>query len=160
MKVEELFELAGPYLEKNDLGVAHTKRVFMLAKENFEIPADLEELVFASVVLHDIGGSTVKDQYEKGPPIAARLLRQLGYSDKFIQEVCEIIRTHHDHPENPSRAFRILYDSDKLVMFSPEEFPRYNLRPNFSWDGVIDLMYSVHSKELARKMLKFRRAGK
>jgi hypothetical protein len=32
--VERLFKLAKRYLEKNDFGIAHTKRVFDIAKEN------------------------------------------------------------------------------------------------------------------------------
>ena len=35
MDYEKLFELANPYLEKNDFGVAHTRRVFDIAKKNF-----------------------------------------------------------------------------------------------------------------------------
>jgi hypothetical protein len=32
-KFEKLFELAKPYLEKNDFGVTHTQRVFNIAKK-------------------------------------------------------------------------------------------------------------------------------
>ena len=156
-RIKKLFELAKPYLEKNDFGMAHTKRVFDIAKGIFNIPKKLEDLVFTSIILHDIGGSSIKDQYEKGPKIATALLRELNYDENIIQEVCQIIRTHHDHPENPSMAFRILYDSDKLVMFSKEEFPYYNSKLNFKWDDVINSMYSKYSKRLAREMFNIRR---
>ena len=153
MVLEKLFEVATSYLKKNDFGVAHTKRVFEIARARFDIPKDIEELTLASIVLHDIGGSTVKEQYEKGPDIAKGLLSQLGYGNDFIQEVCEIIGTHHNHPENPHLSFKILYDSDRLVMFSPEEYPHYNSRPNFNWDEVITLIYHEHIKNLARRSL-------
>ncbi len=156
MDVEGLFELARPYLEKNDLGVAHTRRVFTIAQENFEVPSELQELTFSSIILHDIGGGSIKDQYQKGPKIAASVLKQLGYTETFIEEVCEIIRTHHDHPNNPALPFRVLYDSDKLVMFSSEEFPYYNSIADFDWNKIVNLIYSEHMRQLAEEMLKKR----
>ncbi len=157
MDVEKLFELAKPYLEKNDFGMAHTKRVFDLARKNFTVPSELQELTFYSIILHDIGGSSIKEQYEKGPGIAASLLKQMGCDEAFVQKVCEIVGTHHNHPDNPSLPFRVLYDSDKLVMFSPEEFPYYNSRAGFDWDKIVDLLYSEYVKRLAKELMKQRR---
>jgi hypothetical protein len=136
----------------------HTRRVFDIAKKNFEIPPNLEESIFCSIILHDIGGSSIQRQYEEGPKIAATILRQLGYDERFVQEVCDIVRTHHDHPEHPSMAFKILYDSDKLVMFSPEEFLHYNSQPNFDWNKIIDLIYSEHGRDLAKDLLRQRKS--
>jgi len=156
MDIEGLFELARPYLEKNDLGVAHTRRVFTIAQENFEVPFELQELTFFSIILHDIGGGSIEDQYQKGPKIATSVLKQLGYMESFIEEVCEIIRTHHDHPNNPALPFQVLYDSDKLVMFSSEEFPYYNSIADFDWNKIVNLIYSEHMRQLAKEMLKER----
>lgn len=158
MDVERLFELAKPYLEKNNFGMAHTRRVIDIARENFAVPLELQELTLSSIVLHDIGGSSIKDQYGKGPEIAASILKQLRCEVIFIQEVCRIIGTHHDHPDKPSLPFRVLYDADKLVMFSPEEFPHYNSRAGFDWEKIVDLMYSEHAKRLAKELLKQRRS--
>jgi hypothetical protein len=153
MDYEKLFELATPFLEKNDFGTAHTRRVLEIARKNFAVATDLQELTFSSIILHDIGGSSIKDQYEKGPKIATSILRQMGCGEMFIQEVCEIIRTHHDHPDNPPMPFRVLFDSDKLVMFSPEEFPVYDSRANFDWNKIVDLIYSEHVKRMAKEQL-------
>ena len=160
MDYKGLFALAKPHLEKNDLGAAHTSRVLAIAREHFDIPKQLEELTVASIILHDIGGGTIKEQYEKGPKIAASILQQMGASKDFIEQVCEIVGTHHDHPDNPSLPFRVLYDSDKLVMFSPEEFPYYNKTHNFDWNRMVDLIYSEQGKSLAMKMLRQRRSEK
>ena len=157
MDAEKLFKLAKPYLEKNDFGMAHTRRVFDIAQENFAVPPELRELTFASIILHDIGGSSIKDQYEKGPEIAASILKQLGCDESFIQEVCRIIGSHHDHPDNPSLPFRVLYDADKLVMFSPEEFPYYNSRAAVNWEKIVCLIYSDGARRLAEGLLKQRR---
>jgi hypothetical protein len=150
-------ELATPYLERNDFGVAHTKRVFDIAKQNFPVKPELQELTFTAIILHDIGGSSIKEQYEKGSLIATIILKKLGCPDNFIRQVCEIISTHHEHLDNPSEPFRILYDSDKLVMFSPEEYPHYNSRKDFDWNKIVSLIYSKQAKQLAEESLAQRR---
>jgi len=157
MDYETVFKLAEPYLKKNDFGMPHTRRVFDIATQNFLVPKELEELVFCSIIVHAIGGSSIEKQYKDGPTIAASILQKLGYDKSFVQQVCQIIRTHHDHPNNPSLAFKILYDSDKLVMFSPEEFPHYNSKPNFNWNEIVDLIYHEHARDLAKKLLQQRK---
>jgi hypothetical protein len=156
MDADKLFELTEPYLEKNDFGEAHTRRVFDIAKRNFSVKPELQELTFTAIIFHDIGGS-IKDQYEKGPRIASKLLKEAWFSDQFIEQVCEIISTHHEHPDNPTEPFRVLYDSDKIVMFSSEEYPTYNSRPGFDWDKTVGLIYSQKGRELARGRLEQRR---
>jgi len=152
MEYETIFELAKPYLKKNDFGIPHTRRVFDTAKKNFDIPKELEEMVFCSIIMHDIGGSTIEKQYKDGPQIAASILTKLGYNKSFVDEVCENVRTHHNHPDNASLAFKILYDSDKLVMFSREEFSYYNQKPFFDWTEILELFYHEHARDLAKKL--------
>jgi hypothetical protein len=91
---EKLFLLAKPYLEKNDLGAAHTSRVLAIARKNFPIPKELQDLTVSAIILHDIGGSSIKEQYEKGPTIAALVLGQIGADAKFVENVCKIVGTH------------------------------------------------------------------
>lgn len=157
LDLDKLFELATPYLEKNDFGVAHTQRVLAIAKQNFPVSPDQKDLTYASIILHDIGGCTIKDQYVKGPPIATLLLKQLNCPDDFVKQVCGIISTHHDHPDNPTVPFKTLYDADKLVMFTPEEYPCYNSREGFDWNKIVNLIYSEKGKALAKAALAERR---
>ena len=157
MDTDKLFDLARPYLEKNDFGVAHTKRVFYLAKQNFPVKPELQELTYTAIIFHDIGGSSIKDQYEKGPQITTQILKKLDCPDSFISQVCEIVGSHHEHPEKPSDPFRSLYDADKLVMFSKEEYSYYNAREGLDWDKIVNLMYTKKAKELAKKSLTQRR---
>lgn len=157
MDTDKLFGLATSILEKNDFGVAHTNRVFEIAKHNFPVKPELQDLTYTAIILHDIGGCTIKDQYEKGPKIATSILKKLNCSESFIKQVCETIKTHHDHPDNPSEPFQSLYDSDKLVMFSPEEYPYYNAREGFDWDKIVNLIYTKKGQDLAKKALAQRR---
>lgn len=156
----KLFRLAAPILEKNDFGVSHTQRVLDIAKEHFPVKPELQDLTYASIILHDIGGCTIKDQYGKGPQIAAQLLKQLECSDNFIKQVCEIIATHHDHPDLPSEPFRTLYDADKLVMFTPQEYSYYDAHEGFDWNRIVDLIYSKKGQELVRIWLEQRKKKK
>ncbi len=157
LDLEKVLELATPILEKNDFGVSHTKRVLEIAKKNFPPKPELQDLTYTAIILHDIGGCTIKDQYEKGPEIATEILKKLGCSDSFIKQVCEIIRTHHDHPANPTEPFKTLYDADKIVMFTQEEYPTYNSREDFNWNKIINLIYTEKEQDLAKKMLSQRR---
>ena len=52
-KLEKLLLLANPYLEKNDPGAGHTKRVLEKARKRLNIPVEAEELAVASIILHD-----------------------------------------------------------------------------------------------------------
>ncbi len=106
--------------------------------------------MFCSIIMHDIGGNTIQNQYKRGIEIAASILQELGYEKNFVQEASSNVRTHHDHHYKPSLAFKILYDSNKLVMFSLEEFPYYNPKLNFSWNEIIDLIYHRYAKELEK----------
>ena len=144
-------------MEKNDFGIAHTKRVFDIAKQNFPVKPELQELTYTAIIFHDIGGSTIKDQYEKGPQIAMSILKKLNCTEYFIKQVCEIISSHHDHPDSPSLPFKTLYDSDKIVMFSPEEYPTYNSQEGFDWDKIVNLIYSKKGQVIAKKQLAQRR---
>ncbi len=153
MDLDKLWQLATPFLERNDFGVSHTQRVYNIAKENFQVEPELEDLTFASIILHDIGGSTINEQYEKGPKIAAELLKQLECHQDFIKQVCDIVVTHHDHPYSPSEPFRVLYDSDKLVMLTPQEYPYYNVREGFDWNKIVALIYSKKGQDLAKSWL-------
>lgn len=157
MDTDRLFQLATPILEKNDFGVSHTQRVYNIAKEYFPVKAELKDLTYASIILHDIGGCTIKDQYEKGPAIATQLLKQLNCKEDFIRQICAIIATHHDHPDNPSEPFRTLYDADKLVMFTPQEYATYNAREGFDWDKIVALIYTEKGRDLAKGWLAQRR---
>ncbi len=156
MKYEKLLEIAKPYLKKNDLGVEHTLRVLEIAKKNYnkyDLDESLKDIVFSLIVLHDIGGSSIKDQYEKGPRIAKELLEKLGYHSFDIKLICGFIATHHERLEEPHEIFKILFDSDQLVKFSKEEFEHYNSKSNFNWKDIIDSLYNANLKENAKKLL-------
>lgn len=156
MKYKRLLELAKPYLEKNDFGVEHTLRVLEIAKKSYyryDLDNSWKDIVFSLIVLHDIGGSKIKDQYEKGPIIAKKLLEKLNYHKFDIKLICGFISRHHERLQDPHDMFKILFDSDQLVRFSKEEFNHYNSRPNFNWQNIIDSFYHDDMRNSAKKLL-------
>jgi len=159
MKYPKLLEHAKPYLRKNDLGAEHTLRVLEIAKKNYD-RYDLDEswrdIVFSLIVLHDIGGPTIKEQYEKGPKIAKGLLEKLEYHSFDIKLICGFIAAHHERLEEPHEIFKILFDSDQLVKFSREEFNEYNSRQGFNWENIINSFYCDGLKAIAMNLLKQR----
>jgi|TARA_B100001971_G_C18202934_1_gene545769 hypothetical protein len=160
MKYPKLLKLAEPYLEENDFGVSHTLRVLEIAKTNYNkynLDDSWKDTVFSLIILHDIGGSEIKDQYEKGPTIAKELLERLDYHSFDIKLICSLIAQHHEKLVDPHDIFKILFDSDRLVMLSKEEFNNYNSRPDFNWQSIIDSFYHADLKDLAENLLKERR---
>ncbi len=159
MKYENLLKLSKPYLEKNDFGIEHTLRVLEIAKKNYnkyDLDQSWKNIVFSLIILHDIGGSEVKDQYEKGPIIAKKLLEKLDYHKFDIKLICSFIARHHERLDNPHDMFKILFDSDQLVKLSREEFNHYNSKPSFIWEKVIDSLYCTSLKGLGGDLLKDR----
>lgn len=156
MRTDRLLKMAEPYLRRNDLGVSHTERVLEISQKYFQRPAGKNEFVDVIAILHDIGGPSIKEQYENGPKIGRRLLEILQFSEEEIQEVCEIIRTHHNRVENPTEEFAILYDSDQMAKLTPEEFPIYE-KEKTNWEEIIRNMYHQSSISIANEWLKKRR---
>ena len=107
--------------------IAHAHAVAGHARELLAY-IDADPLLTLTVAyLHDIGiheaerrhGSNAGNFQElEGPPIARRILEDLGAAQTFIEEAVGIIGCHHtpggvDRPE-----FRILWDADALVNFA------------------------------------------
>jgi hypothetical protein len=89
-----------------------------------EEPGADPNVVIAAALLHDIGIKNAEEKYgsadpayqeAEGPPVARGILKQIGYSEGFIKEVCDIIGHHHHPHADESTNFKVLYDADQLV---------------------------------------------
>lgn len=88
-------------------------------------------VVLAAALLHDIGikeaervhdSSAPTHQEMEGPPIAKRIMKELGLDADTIEHVCRIVGSHHSARDIDTPEFRVIWDSDWLVNL-PEEFP-------------------------------------
>jgi len=109
--------------------IGHALKVADFAEKILRHETGDRELVLAAAFLHDIGiheaerkhGSTAGELQEiEGPPIARRILSSLGYEKAFVEEVCEIITSHHSPGEVDTHNFRVIWDADWLVNIPDE----------------------------------------
>ena len=89
-------------------------------------------------------------------PLPKELLEKLGYHQFDIKLICAFIARHHERLNDPHDIFKILYDSDHLVMLSKEEFKIYDSRAGFEWENMINGFYNAGLKEQAVRLLKER----
>jgi HD superfamily phosphodiesterase len=82
------------------------------------------EIVVACALLHDVGIKTAEKlfgynngslQEEYGPPAAAELLKEIGFSSFKIEKVAEIIGNHHSKSRYDYVELKILKEADRRV---------------------------------------------
>ena len=115
-------------------------------------------VVIAAAVLHDIGIHEAERKYGsaggryqeiEGPPIARRILSELGLEQEQIGEVCEIIAHHHSRGKITTRNFGVLYDADWLVNLKDD----YDIRDVKKLGTIIDRVFlTENGKALARQV--------
>jgi HD superfamily phosphodiesterase len=61
-------------------------------------------------------------QEDEGRPVAKEILTRLGARDDLINDVCEIIRRHHQLPRFPENMdAKIVYDADRIAELEVEQ---------------------------------------
>lgn len=107
--------------------IHHFLKVYAFAKaigEGEKLSADLQWVLEAAAVLHDIGihageqkhgSSAGKWQQLEGPPIAHSILESLGYDEPFMERVCYLVGHHHTYTGIVGDDYQILVEADFLV---------------------------------------------
>jgi len=155
--IKEMIDFFG-----NDTGrIAHSLKVFSYTQtiaELEDIGEELTEIAIVSAILHDVGikiaeekyGScTAKQQEEEGPIVAENILKQLDFSNKFIDRVKYII-AHHHHPNTcEDMDFRLIIEADYLVNLEEGYIPLKHL------DNIVDKFFTTKTgKNFAITMFK------
>lgn len=79
-----------------------------------------------AAIVHDIGIKICEEKYgscsgklqeQEGPPIASKLLKQLGYSTDVIDRVCYLVAHHHTYNNIDAIDYQILVEADFIVNF-------------------------------------------
>lgn len=114
--------------------VQHFFKVHNFARTIGWLEAIEEPILFtleAASIVHDIGirpsmeqygNSNGKNQEELGPPIAAKMLEQLGYAKNVIDRVCFLVGHHHTYNEIDGIDYQILVEADFLVNIYEGDF--------------------------------------
>ncbi len=112
------------YFGSDQKRIQHAEKVLAAAEKVLKTEKGNPEVVIASAILHDIGINEAERKYHsnagkyqeiEGPPIARKILEEVGMDKNIIQEICEIIAHHHSPGKVNTLNFKILYDADGIV---------------------------------------------
>ncbi len=155
---ETLMRAMKAHFKKDARRINHARKVTEYAEELLKREGGDYSIVIGAAVLHDIGihqaqkkyGSTAgKYQEKEGPPIARRILAELGLEQNQINEICDIIAHHHSPGKITSRNFAILYDADWLVNLRDE----YDIQDRNKLSHIIEKVFLTKSGQtLAREI--------
>jgi putative nucleotidyltransferase with HDIG domain len=133
-RIQKSRKFAGECLESMDQvhGIKHAESTEKFAKMISEKENANTELCVIAALLHDIG---LGDKWKKetiennhgidGAQKAKHFLFSLELSDEDVKKVCEAISQHCFPNIQTNQISKILWDSDKLNMFSKEIKPEY-----------------------------------
>ncbi|MFQ5901528.1 MAG: 4Fe-4S binding protein [Thermodesulfobacteriota bacterium] len=130
--VDQLIEAMKREFGDDKKRITHALRVLKHAREFLRYEIANPGVVLAAAILHDIGikeaekrhgSSAGVYQEQEGPPIARRIMKELGVDGgDTIEHVLRIVGSHHSANDIDTPEFRIIWDADWLVNI-PDEFP-------------------------------------
>jgi HD superfamily phosphodiesterase len=130
MNAEPIIEAMRKYFGEDLSRTAHVIAVLRWAEKILEKEGGSEFVVRAAAALHDIGIHEAERKHNssagiyqeiEGPPIARKILKDFGASDKDVEHICKIVANHHSAKDIDTKEFRIIWDSDWIVNL-PDEF--------------------------------------
>ena len=104
--------------------IGHATKVARYAEKIGEAIGAHPAVVLIVAYLHDIGikeaerkfnSSSATLQHQEGPPVARKILLELGAEKGLIDEVCDIVGHHHQPRQEETDNFKALYDADLIV---------------------------------------------
>ena len=132
MKIATAIEKMTDFYKGNIHDIYHFLKVWAFARLiawEEKLPEDEREIVELAAVFHDIGihqaerlhgSSAGRYQELEGPPIARRMMEEIGCSAAVIQRVCRLIGRHHTYQDVDGMDCRILLEADLLVNIGEE----------------------------------------
>ena len=109
--------------------IEHALTVMKWAERIWESEGGNYNVVISAGLLHDVGikeaekiygynNGKLQEQY--GPPIARKMMEDIGMEQGEIDETCNIIALHHTASGFPGCNFPILWDADMIVNIGDE----------------------------------------
>lgn len=146
------------YFDSDTKRINHARNVTEYAERLWQKEGGDYQIVVGAAVLHDIGihqaekkygSSSGKYQEIEGPPIARKILTDLGFTPEQIEAICQIIAHHHSPGKITTKDFSVVYDADWLVNLKDE----YDIRDQGKLNSIIDNVFLTRSgKALAREI--------
>lgn len=112
------------YFGRDFKRIGHAGRVARYAEKIGKNEKADMAVILCAAYLHDIGIKNAEEKYGsakaehqhvEGPPVARKILQDLGAREALIDEVCDIISHHHHPRDSETRNFKVVYDADMLA---------------------------------------------
>ena len=144
--VDRLADAVKEEFDGDEERITHSLLVLDRAQDLLRWEEGDPRVVLAAALLHDIGireaerkhGSSAGEHQEaEGPPIAERILEEIGMDDATVEHVCSIVGSHHSAGDIDTPEFRIVWDADRLEE-APDGFAHYG---DDRLKGIIDRVF-------------------
>ncbi len=136
MTAEKVAEKMIEYYKGDPKRINHFQKVYAfthLIGVSEKLKGDELFLLDIAALTHDIGikesekkysSSAGKYQELEGPPVAEKLLENLGFEKVFIEKVCYLIGHHHTYTNIDSKPYQILVEADFIVNIYEDNMDR------------------------------------
>ncbi|MBI2934771.1 MAG: HD domain-containing protein [Chloroflexi bacterium] len=144
---QRLIDAMEAYFGDDRKRIEHAKKVTGYVEQLIDERNDYDVCVAAGV-LHDIGihqaeqkygSNSGKYQEMEGPGVARPILEGLGFPQRQIDEICEIIAHHHSPGKVTTANFQALYEADWLVNLKDD----YGLEDREKLARIIDRVFQT-----------------
>jgi hypothetical protein len=105
--------------------IGHATRAARYAEEIGKAEQGNLAVVLTATYLYHIGAPEAERKHgsadgpfleKEGPPVAREILERLGATPGLVDEVCDIVATHHDDPRRDGdKNFRCVRDADRIA---------------------------------------------
>jgi HD superfamily phosphodiesterase len=173
---QKIFEKAKPFLRTRK-NLIHTRIALQYALKLLEQEKGDEGVVIPAVLLHDVGWKAIPEKLHltafgpnpsnpklarvhelEGAKTAQRILNDLRYPSKKVNEIYRIIRGHDSRKRPISSSDRIVKDADKLWRYSRRgvkvETERFNVRRSIYLDFLEKIINAWFLTPTARGLAK------
>ena len=162
-RIDQLLIAMMEHEEKDTKRIQHLLKVHEFARligQLEGLPADVQEILEAAAVVHDIGIHPAERKYGncngpyqelEGPPLARKLLARLGWEETVIERVAWLVGPHHTYTDIDGTDYQILVEADFLVNLfensQPPETQREAYRRMFRTEGGRKLFRTMFAWE-------------
>jgi putative nucleotidyltransferase with HDIG domain len=144
------------YFGTDSKRINHALKVLEYSEQIMKSEKANEDVVVTAAILHDIGIPNAEKKHNsaggkyqeiEGPPVAKKIMDDLGLKPEISEHVCKIIANHHSGKEIVTIEFRIIWDADLLVNI-PDEMDISDK------DSIGRLIKNVFRTETGKKIAK------
>lgn len=148
-----LFEKESPKHVQHFLKVYEFAHIIALREQASKEICDVVE---AAAIVHDIGINISLEKYGsskgtyqelEGPPLAERMLTDIGYDSDFVNRVAYLVGHHHTYTNIDGLDYQILVEADFLVNMYEEHYQKEQIESVYK-----NIFKTVSGKKLCEIM--------